>query len=370
MLGKQEKVVKSITRESKQTSSHLHAMKKNPNDECYTSMVDILAELSYWASLGKFVGKRIICPCDWDIVEGEGIYSITIDFEEDSIHGNSVRRVGAISYSLFDEADGEYETVSLSKDEFDGFLKNRLTCNFIRTFVQMAADWGIKSITASGYDPATDRGIRFQDVDYSKYDICVTNPPFSLYKEFMQAIVGRIDFVVLAPFANRTAPSVGLPLMLRQAYLGHKIQTHMNFVNPTKDNGYASKTVCCDWIVSFPEAQEERNGRDCRSGISYEIYKDEFEFMENMTMRDGTHPMIVGAGTIPDDYDGWMFAPVSVLDRINTDEYEFYGTNFQAYLNKADPESNPFAHKASNAMLKHNGKCKFHGLVMRKKKSA
>jgi hypothetical protein len=370
MLGKQEKVVKSITRDNKQTSSHLQMMKKNPNDECYTSMVDILAELSYWASLGKFVGKRIVCPCDWDIVEGEGIYSITIDFEEDSIHGNSVRRVGAISYSLFDECDGGYETVSLSKGEFDGFLKNRLTCNFIRTFVQMAADWGIKSITASGYDPSTDRGIRFQDVDYSKYDICVTNPPFSLYKEFMSAIVGRIDFIVLAPFAHRVGTIVGLPLMLKQAYLGHKIQTHMNFVNPTRDNGYKSKVVCCDWVTSFPDAQEERNGQSYHSGISYELYKDEYEFMENMTMRDGTHPMIVGAGTIPDDYDGWMFAPVSVLDKLNTDEYDMYCTALYAYFNKVNPEANPFAHNITDEMLKHNGKSKFHGWVIRKKKSA
>ena len=370
MLGKQEKVVRGIHKSGGMKVDGLIGLKRNPNDECYTSMVDILAELSYWASLGKFVGKRIICPCDWDIVEGEGIYSITIDFEEDSIHGNSVRRVGAISYSLFDEADGEYETVSLSREEFDGFLKNRLTCNFIRTFVQMAADWGIKSITASGYDPSTDRGIRFQDVDYSKYDICVTNPPFSLYAEFMQAIVGRIDFVVLAPFANRNCPCVGLPLMLKQAYLGHNIMQAMNFNNQTKENGYVSKAVCCDWVVSFPEAQRERNGQGHKSGISYDTYKDEYERMENITMKDGTHPIIVKLGTIPDDYDGWMFAPVSILNTLNTDEYECYGTNFKAYFNKANPESNPFAHKASNAMLKHNGKSKFHGWVIRKKKSA
>lgn len=369
MMGKQEKVVKSIGRETTQDSSHLHAMRKNPNDECYTSMVDILAELQYWASLGKFVGKRVICPCDWDIVEGENIYSITIDFEEGTVHGNSVRKVGAISYSLFDEGEGGYETVSLSKDEFDGFLKNRLTCNFIRTFVQMAADWGVKSITASGYDPATGRGIKFQDVDYSKYDVCVTNPPFSLYAEFMKAIVGRIDFVVLAPFVNRVGTSVGLPLMLKQAYLGHKIQTHMNFVNPTKENGYKSKVVCCDWITSFPEAQEDRNAQNWTSGISYEVYKDDYEFMENMTMKDGTHPMIVGAATIPDDYDGWMFAPASILDRLNTDEYECYGTNFKAYFNKANPDANPFASNASNALLMHNGKSKFHGWVIRKRKS-
>lgn len=370
MIGKQEKVIRGIHKSGGTKSDGLLKLQNNPNDECYTSMVDILAELSYWASLGKFVGKRVICPCDWDIVEGEGIYSITIDFEEDSIHGNSVRRVNAISYSLFDEDDGEYETVSLSKGEFDGFLKNRLTCNFIRTLVEHAEQWGVKSITASGYDPKHDRGTKFQDVDYSKYDICVTNPPFSLYAEFMQAIVGRIDFVVLAPFTNRNCPCVGLPLMLKQAYLGRNIMQKMNFSNPTKENGYVSKSVCCDWLSSFPDAQEDRNRHRAQSGIHYDIYKDEYEQMENITMKDGTHPIIVKLGTIPDDYDGWMFAPVSILNTLDTDGYECYGTAFQAYFNKVNPAASPFAHKASNAMLKHNGKSKFHGWVIRKKKAA
>ena len=31
-----------------------------PNDECYTSMSDILKEMSYWANLNKFNGKNIM----------------------------------------------------------------------------------------------------------------------------------------------------------------------------------------------------------------------------------------------------------------------------------------------------------------------
>lgn len=111
---KQNKVVNKLNRECTQDASKLRELNKNPNDECYTSMVDILAELQYWGCNGKFKGKRIICPCDWDIVDGENIYSITINFEDGRVHGNSVHKVGAISYSLFDENGGDYETISLS----------------------------------------------------------------------------------------------------------------------------------------------------------------------------------------------------------------------------------------------------------------
>lgn len=368
MMGKQEKVVKSIGRETTQDSSHLHAMKKNPNDECYTSMESILSELSYWGDLGKFYNRSIVCPCDWDIVEGENIYSITIDFIDCRVSGNSVKKkVNSICYALFDDASG-IEEVTLSPDEFDNFIRKRLTCNFLRTLTQKAAKWGIKSITASGYNPATGKGIPFQDVDFSKYDVCITNPPFSLYKEFMQSIVGKIDFVVLAPFVNRITTYVASALMTGKAYLGREIHMTLDFTNPAPENEYTTKCVCCDWLTSWPEAQIERNIHPRKTHISYADYKDEYEFMENMTMKDGTHPMIVGAGTIPDDYEGWMFGPASILDGISMDDYEWCSSELCAYFNEIHPELNPCAHPFSSKMKIHNGSKKFSGIIFRKKK--
>lgn len=290
---------------------HKNLGKKN-NDECYTPYQVIYDELSRWAALGKFKNKKIICPCDRD--------------DED------------------------------------------VTSNFIKVLTENATEWGIKSITASGYDPETGRGVKFQDVDYTKYDICCTNPPFSLYREFMKCIVGKIDFVCLAPFLNRATPNVSLPLMLKQAYLGFGVGLGISFSNPTKENNYSGvKGVRCDWITSWPEAQEERNKQCHKTGINYELYKDEYIIMENMTMKDGTHPIKVN-GAYPDDYTGWMFGPVSLLDQISHDEYEVYGTNYKKYYNTEHPENNPFNHKASEQMLIHNGKQYFHGIVFRKKK--
>lgn len=321
--------------------------------------------------MGKFKGKSIICPCDWDITADRDVYSITIEYADDSSATLSENTVQAVWYSIFDPQSESYRRVDLSQDQIDDFLKKKVTCNFVRTLSQSAADWGIRSITASGYDPVTKRGIPFQNVDYSKYDVCVTNPPFSLYGEFLGKLVGNIDFVVLAPFLNRTAPPEAIPMMERKLYLGHEIHMSLNFVNPTPENQYnttdASKVVCCDWLTSWPEAQQERNAAAYKTGISYETYKDDYEFMENMTMKDGTHPMIVGAGTIPDDYDGWMFAPVSILDRLNTDKYDMYCTHCNLYFNIVNPQKNPFAHKICADVLKHNGKHKFNGWVIKRK---
>jgi hypothetical protein len=370
-MEKQEKVLKKIKNSLKHGNEGQLGVKKN--DECYTDMQDILNELSQWAALDKFRGKNIICPCDWDIVNGENIYSITITYKEPGVEvvGNSVfKAVKSVYVDIWsDTEDHTVEHIALAEDEIEDFLRDKLTCNFIRTLTQNARAWGISSITASGYNPANGLGIKFQDVDYSKYDVCITNPPFSLYGEFMKAIVGKIDFIVLAPFLSRCHPCIGLPLMLNQAYLGFGVELHMNFVNPTKENNYSgTKVVNCDWITSFPEAQDTRNAKHFKSGIKYDLYRDEYEAMPNMTMKDGTHPIRVSMSTYPEDFDGWMFASMGVLDNLDQGAYEWYSTRCVKYFNSTNPEANPFAHKLSDEMYRRaDGKIGFHGVIFRKK---
>lgn len=376
-MEKQDKVLNKINNSLKHGNEGQLGTKKN--DECYTSMQDIINEMTYWANLGKFQGKNIICPCDWDIVNGEDIYGIKIEYKENCVETNVFKTIKSVvikKYNELFETEEEADTIKLveyelKEDEIEDFLRNKLTCNFLRTFTQNARRWGIKSITASGYNPANGKGIPFQDVDYSKYDICCTNPPFSLYSDFMKAIVGKIDFIVLAPLMNRANPNVGQPLMLKQAYLGHGIELHMNFNNPTKENKYNTKIVNCDWITSFSEAQDERNARHFRSGISYELYRDEFVEMPNMTMKDGTHPIRVSMSTYPDDYDGWMFSTIGVLDNLDQETYEWYVTECRKYFNKDNPAFSPFMNKITNEFyVGSDGKKNFGGIVFRKKPQA
>ena len=60
MAEKQQKVLNKINKKS-QTSQNIHKLKLKPNDECYTSMQDILNELQPWADLRKFQGKSGVC---------------------------------------------------------------------------------------------------------------------------------------------------------------------------------------------------------------------------------------------------------------------------------------------------------------------
>lgn len=364
-MEKQEKVLKKIKHSI--NCGQTTPLGTKPNDECYTSMSDILKEMSYWANLNKFNGKNIICPCDWDIVEGEDIYSITIKYNDDDVdvNGNSVHKIESVIYNLWNEDEDKLVPIQLKEDEIDEFLRDKLTCNFIRTFVQNARKWGIKSITASGYNPANGKGVKFQDVDYSKYDICCTNPPFSLYAEFMKTIVGKVDFIVLAPFLNRVTPNVGGYLFRREAYLGTGRQLACYFQNVDLNHNFKTKNILCDWITSFDDYQNEVNEFDYNPNIDYELYKDEYETMENMIMKDGTCAIRVPGSQYP-NYDGWMFSSVTVLDKLNQNKFDWYPTSLKGYYN-SHPEINPFKEKASDKVTEHNGKRMFHGIVFRRK---
>ncbi len=373
-MEKQDKVIKKI--KGLGTGSKLNLGTKQ-NDECYTDMNDIVTELSHYAEAGRFKGKNIICPCDWDITDDEEIYSITItykDLDVEVISNNIYKAVKSVYYDLWsDDSVSTITRIELKEDEIEDFLANKLTCNFLRTLTQNARVWGIKSITASGYNPANGKGVKFQDVDYSKYDICITNPPFSLLTEFLNGIVGIIDFIILAPFTKRGNPCYGVYLMTKQAYLGFSGNSDagyiaMNFINPTKENQYHTLKVPCDWLTSFPDAQLERNKKHFKSGIKYEDYKDEYIVYINTTMKDGTHPIKVPSDAFPEDYDGWMCTAVNVLNKLD-DSYEWYGTHFAGYFNKEHPELSPFAHKCSDYMLSlpNLGKTPFSSIIFRKK---
>ena len=367
----ENKVLSNIEK-TKRTLNSVHKRVKN-NDEMYTPMDYIYAELLYWAEKGKFRGKSIICPCDWDIVAGSDIYSITIDYLEDKIdvYGNVVYKI-EINCDWFNE-NNERVSMKIKESEIDDFLKNKLTCNFLRTLTQNARAWGIKSISASGYNPSLQKGVRFQDVDYSKYDICITNPPFSLYPEFMRTIVDHIDFIVLAPFMNRCCPSVGGYLIQKKAFLSNGGDKQLGVIQFLAPDGEKAKVVACDWIVSWPDWMEENNERIAQKdfGVNYEEYKDEYLVMPYMFMKEGKNPIKVGRKSFPKDYDGWMFGNVSFWNDLDTGKYDIGHTNLIQYYSQnlnLDPFDEVKIKESGHS--KHdqgNSHCAFAGLVFRLK---
>lgn len=138
----------------------LNRAKNEQNDEFYTRYEDISNELTRYRE--QLRGKRIICPCDWDESLDEVIVYAS---EEECIKANFYTTDNTVKVVDTDKTDSHIE-----KD------LNLVKCNFVKFLIAHAEAYGIASISVSGYDPAKNKGVRFQDVDYSKYDLVITNP--------------------------------------------------------------------------------------------------------------------------------------------------------------------------------------------------
>lgn len=158
--------------------------KEKQDDEFYTIYADIAEELPNYRNQLK--GKRIICPCDWDE-----------SFEEQIVYSDGTE---VLSNDLFNDNNFVKDiNINETKKSFEKKI-DLIKCNFIKFLVSHAEDYEIKSISVSGYDPINQKGIRFQDIDYSKYDVVITNPPFSQFREFIDLMFkNNMKFLIIGP---------------------------------------------------------------------------------------------------------------------------------------------------------------------------
>ena len=148
-------------------TTRLQGSKQKRDDEYYTLFQDIADEVSLY--LPQLRGKRILCPCDWD-----ESYNEEIVYKEEGY---------VLDRDLF-AAEGTIKNIDIAKTREK--IEKRMDlvkCQFVYYLLNQAEECGIRSISVSGYNPKTNEGVRFQDIDYSHYDVIITNPPFSQFDE-------------------------------------------------------------------------------------------------------------------------------------------------------------------------------------------
>ena len=142
---------------------NLRRAQKAKNDEFYTLYEDIEKELEYYTT--SLAGKVIYCPCD------NPAYSNFYKFFKDNFHKFQLKELIATFYSPdFNPLDSFTDPLSKAptKTIFDGTKE--------RTY------------------PLHSNG-DFQSEDCQEIlkqaDIIVTNPPFSLFNEFMELLIAH-----------------------------------------------------------------------------------------------------------------------------------------------------------------------------------
>lgn len=305
--------------------------KEQKRDEFYTRYEDVQEELNHYEE--HFQGKTVFCNCD------DPFESNFCKFFLKNFNYLGLKRLICTSYStssligqqisIFDEND---EKVSPGNgyvmDIKEVPMKNG----------RGVSDDDILSLLASkkrGVKKLLDNG-DFRSEECIKYlkeaDIVVTNPPFSLFREYIaQLIEYEKKFIVLSNMNALSYKEIFPLIRDGKLWIGYGFNMSMIYKTPYKnkleanrkyviskgydpDEGYVKVPGIC-WLTNL---DIEKRHEDL---IMYRRF-DETEYPKY-----ANYPAInVDKVTdIPKDYEGFMGVPITFLDKFNPEQFEIIG---------------------------------------------
>ena len=199
-----------------------------------------------------------------------------------------------------------------------------IKCNFVKFLVAHADAYGIKSISVSGYNPANGKGVKFQDVDYSKYDLVITNPPFSQFRDFIDTMFkNNMDFLVVGPITAITYKEVFSHIKDNKMWLGYAKQlSGFRLADGTlilSKNPEGSVPRACKWYTNLDVAYRH-DRMILTENYSPEKYPKYYNY-------DGVD--VEKTKKIPSDFDGIMGVPVTFLTKYNPQQFRIVGKGVQ-----------------------------------------
>lgn len=280
----------------------LHQAKKGKNDEFYTQLPDIEKELCHYDAF--FRGKTVLCNCDDPRVSNFFKY-FALKFNT-----LGLKRIITTCYKndcpdLFSRNDTE-QAVYLIYDGNDG---------------KSMPDWDkvdVKPLHGNG-DFRSAECIEL----LKQADIVVTNPPFSLFREYVaQLIAYNKKFLIIGNQNAITYKEIFPLIKENRLWLGYTnpkefVVPHIINKNCIKNsNGVIiAKFGNIAWFTNLEHSKRHEEL------ILYERYNP-----EKYPKYDNYDAINVDkVNEIPCDYDGVMGVPITFLDKYNPEQFEILG---------------------------------------------
>ena len=311
---------------------------RNKKDEFYTQTENIEKELPLYK--GQFRGKTVFLPCD----SGESNFTkfIKLMFEQWGIKK---------AYALHWNGEGTPATlITMSYDNV--------------TSVPLIDDDGDLRSSAT-----------FRQFLY-KSDIIVTNPPFSLFRQFMTTLIksGK-NFIVLGNMNQILTKDLFQYVASDKLWWGPSIYSgDRSFRVPddypleasgTSIDGNGNKYIRVKGVRWFTNMRPDPDNATVSRAIVPTVHYsnmtyDRFDYMPDIICVNKTED-------IPYDYDGIMGVPLTYFDRHNPELFEIIdGVNRYLVLDKLGISEE--AKKNHWHLLTVNGKVKYFRILIKKKK--
>ena len=290
-------------------NSGLHSAKRNKNDEFYTQIVDIERELQHYRKL--FKGKVVYCNCDDPYV------SAFFEYFAKNFEFLGLKKLVTTCYKsqhidLFTQNDSE-QAIKL---EYLGGAPNSLPT---------ADDIGVTPLKEDG-DFRSRECIEILE----NADIVVTNPPFSLFAEYVQHLDSYKKKFIIIGHQNAITYKDVFPLIKEnKMWLGYGFKRNMaHFIAPhyedtASDADHREGMIRVSGVVWYTNMDHNKRHEEMilvkrylGNEMAYPKY-DNYDAIEVSKTQD-----------IPMDYSGAMGVPITFLTKYNPDQFEIIGCSY------------------------------------------
>ena len=290
-------------------NKNLSAAKEAKKDEFYTQLEDINKELKYYRE--HFRGKTVLCNCDDPRISNFFTY-FAYNFEF-----LGLKRLITTCYKNQD-AD------LFSQNKCDQAIYLIYDGDKNGNHIPDPEEIGIHPLKGNG-DFRSKECIEL----LKQADIVVTNPPFSLFREYVaQLMEYEKKFIIIGSQNNVTYKEIFPLIKDNKIWLGNNYGD-MAFMVPSdyepRETRYWQDETGQKWrsmgnITWFTNLDIKKRHEDITLYRKYYSASEEYPRFDNY---DGIN--VNKVEDIPDDYEGVMGVPITFLDKYNPDQFEILG---------------------------------------------
>lgn len=312
-------------------NANLNSAKTARKDEFYTQLTDIEKEMRYYRK--HFAGKTVFCNCD-DPFESNFFKYFVLNFNR-----LGLKKLIATCYSGSPIANQQlsiFDVVGTTEHR-----ENRPYKAIVTTVYDKTGDGGIDMFDVAELFKSGENELceLVGDGDFrspeclallDESDIIVTNPPFSLFRDYVAVLVEHKKKYIIIGNLNAVKYKEIFPLLVDdQMWLGasihsgdrafyvpddYPLQAAGCGVDPESGRKYI-RVKGVRWFTNLDIKQRHEEMILVRHYSS-----DQYPKYDNYDAID-----VSSANEIPCDYDGLMGVPISYLDKYNPDQFEIIG---------------------------------------------
>ena len=281
------------------TNANLHEAKKAKNDEFYTRYEDIENEVMKYRR--SFKGKVVYLPCDDPAEKKSEFWSFFVN----NFDAFGLKKLIATHY----DEDGKAYKIWIDGDTTgDGYIDDS---DALQEDLQGNGDF---------------RSSECIDI-LNECDIVCTNPPFSMFREFVDWIfTAKKQFLIIGN-NNAIAYKEIFPLIKdNQMWVGYTANKTCIFrvgedyafderiTKQINDGNYYGKVPAITWFTNLPNT---KRNEEMVLTASYYANPDAYPHYDNY---DGIN--VNRLTQIPKDYEGAIGVPITIIDYYNPEQFE------------------------------------------------